>query len=477
MRSAITISALALSLAACSFAPVHERPAAPVAAAWQTGGQRDAPDAAAAAEIGWRDFYSEPALQRLIAQALEHNRDLRAAILNIEAARAQYGIRRADELPSIGAGASAARQRVPGDLSPSGRSTISEQYQVDIGVTGFELDFFGRVRSLRDAALAEYLATEEARRAAQIGLVAQVAGAWLSQRAAAEQIALLESTITSRERSLALVRLRHDAGVASELDLRQSEGLLEGARAELAEARRIGLQARNALELLVGQPLDDAQLRGAAPLDQTGLGPALSAGLPSELLVRRPDIVAAEQRLRAANANIGAARAAFFPRIALTGAFGTASSDLSGLFGGGSGIWRFAPQLSLPIFDGGRNQANLDLAEVRRELAIVDYERSVQSAFREVADALAARSTIDDRIRALRAQAAAATRSVELAELRYRSGVDSQLQWLDAQRSQLAVEQGLLAARTAELANRIELYKVLGGGWNEFSSPAGAARP
>lgn len=476
MRAAFTIPALALSLAACSFAPVHERPAAPVAAAWQVIGQPDAPEATAAAEIGWRDFYSEPVLQQLIALSLEHNRDLRAAILNIEAARAQYGIRRADELPTIGAGASATRQRVPADLSPSGRSAISEQYQVDIGVTGFELDFFGRVRSLRDAALAEYLATEEARRAAQIGLVAQVAGTWLSHQSAAEQIALLERTISSRESSLALVRLRYDSGVASELDLRQAEGLLEGAKAELAEARRIGLQSRNALELLVGRPLDDAQLRGATSLDRVGLGPALAAGLPSELLARRPDIVAVEQRLRAANANIGAARAAFFPRIALTGALGTASSDLSGLFGGGSGIWRFVPQISLPIFDGGRNQASLDLAEVRRDIAVVDYERAVQSAFREVADALAARSTIDDRIRALRAQAAAAARSVELAELRYRSGVDSQLQWLDAQRSQLAVEQGLLAARTAELANRIELYKVLGGGWTERSSTSGAVR-
>lgn len=476
MRTALSVSVLALSLAACSFAPVHERPPAPVAGAWQIDGKAVAPAQAAAAEIGWRDFYTEPVLRRLIGLALEHNRDLRAAVLNIEAARAQYGIRRADELPTIGAGASAARQRVPGDLSPSGRSAISEQYQVDVGVTGFELDFFGRVRSLSDAALAEYLATEEARRAAQIGLIAQVAGAWLSERAAAEQIELLESTIVSRERSLDLVKLRTDAGVASELDLRQAEGLLEGARAELAEARRIRMQARNALELLVGQPLDNAMLAEAGRLDSAGLGPPLEAGLPSAMLERRPDILAAEQRLRAANASIGAARAAFFPRIALTGALGTASSDLSGLFGGGSGIWRFAPQLSLPIFDGGRNQANLDLAEVRRDLAVVGYERSVQGAFREVADALAARSTIGDRIRALRAQAAAAARSVELAELRYRSGVDSQLQWLDAQRSLLAVQQSLLAARATELANRIELYKVLGGGWNEHSEAAGAAR-
>ena len=475
MRTAFTIPLIALALGACSLAPVHERPQAPVAAAWKVDGtasQGAAADAAqrAAADIGWRDFYAEPALQRLIGRALEHNRDLRIAILNIEAARAQYGIRRADELPTVGAGASASRQRVPADLSPSGRSTISDRYQVDIGVTGFELDFFGRVRSLGDAALAEYLATEEAARAAQIGLVAQVAGGWLAERTAAGQIALLERTIQARQQSYELIRLRHGSGVASELELRQAEGLLEGARADLAEARRARLQARNGLELLVGAPLADEELADSAPLAQARLQGAPPAGLPSAMLERRPDILAAEQRLRGANASIGAARAAFFPRIALTGALGTASRELSGLFGGGSSIWSFVPQITLPIFDAGRNQANLDLAEARRNIAVADYERTIQRAFREVADALAARSTIGERVRALQAQVDAAARTLELAELRYRNGVDSQLQWLDAQRSLLGAEQGLLAARAAELANRVELYKALGGGWNERSA-------
>lgn len=480
MRTALTIPLIALSLGACSLAPVYERPQAPVAAAWKVdgaGSPHAAADAApgAASDKGWRDFYAEPALRRLIDRALEHNRDLRIAILNIEAARAQYGIRRADELPTVGAGASASRQRVPADLSPTGRSTISDRYQVDIGVTGFELDFFGRVRSLSEAALAEYLATEEAARAARIGLVAQVAGGWLAERAAAEQIALLERTIEARQRSYALIRLRHGAGVASELELRQAEGLLEGARAELAEARRARLQARNGLELLVGAPLADEDLADGVSLAQARLQAAPPAGLPSALLERRPDVLAAEQRLRGANASIGAARAAFFPRIALTGALGTASRELSGLFGGGSGIWSFVPQISLPLFDAGRIQSNLDLAEARRNIAVADYERTIQRAFREVADALAARSTIGERLRALQAQVDAAARTLELSELRYRNGVDSQLQWLEAQRSLLGAEQGLLAARAAELANRVELYKALGGGWNERSASGAAS--
>jgi multidrug efflux system outer membrane protein len=261
--------------------------------------------------------------------------------------------------------------------------------------------------------------------------------------------------------------------VASELELRQAEGLLEGARAELAEARRARQQARNGLELLVGAPLADEDLADSASLARARLQAAPSAGLPSALLERRPDILAAEQRLRGANASIGAARAAFFPRIALTGGLGTASRELSGLFGGGSGIWSFVPQISLPIFDAGRNQANLDLAAVRRDIAVADYERTIQRAFREVADALAARSTIGERLRALQAQVDAAARTLELSELRYRNGVDSQLQWLEAQRSLLGAEQGLLAARAAELANRVELYKALGGGWTE--RPGGGA--
>ncbi|GAA4413004.1 AdeC/AdeK/OprM family multidrug efflux complex outer membrane factor [Quisquiliibacterium transsilvanicum] len=480
LRAPLAAIAAALLAAGCSFAPVHERPVAPVAAEWrdaaavQRAGAAAEAQAVAAADIGWREFYAEPALQELIARALEHNRDLRMAVLNIEAARAQYGIQRADRLPGIGAGASATRQRVPADLSPSGSSRVAEQYDATIGISAFELDFFGRVRNLGEAALAEYLATAEARRAAQIALVAQVAGTWVSGLAASEQLALLDRTLQAREDSLRLIRLRYDGGAASELEVRQAEGLVESARADRADAQRDRLQARNALELLVGQPVDDASL-GVKPLAAVALPQAPAAGLPSALLERRPDILAAEERLRGASASIGAARAAFFPRITLTGAVGTASSDLDGLFGGGSGIWSFLPRITLPIFDGGRNQAGLDLAEVRRDLAVAGYEKTVQLAFREVADALAARSTIGSRLAARQAQVAAAARSLELAELRYRGGVDSQLQWLDAQRSLLGAEQALLGARVAQAANLVELYKVLGGGWLERSPAAAPA--
>ena len=483
LRAPLAGVAAALLAAGCSFAPVHERPVAPVAAEWrdaaavQRAGAANQAQAAVAADLGWREFYAEPALQELIARALEHNRDLRIAALNMEAARAQYGIQRADRLPGIGAAAGATRQRVPADLSPTGSSRIAEQYEATVGVSAFELDFFGRVRNLGDAALSEYLATVEARRAAQIALVAQVAATWLNGVAAAEQLALLDRTLQAREDSLRLIRLRYDGGAANELEVRQAEGLVESARALRADAQRERRQARNALELLVGQPLDDSAT-GAKPFAEVALPKAPAPGLPSDLLERRPDILAAEERLRGANASIGAARAAFFPRITLTGAAGTASRDLDGLFGGGSGIWSFLPRITLPIFDGGRNQAALDLAEVRRDIAVAGYEKTVQVAFREVADALAARDTIGARLDAREAQVAAAARSLELAELRYRGGVDSQLQWLDAQRSLLGAEEALLAARVAGAANLVELYKVLGGGWLERSQApaAGAAR-
>lgn len=485
-RGALSLVALAALLGGCSLAPVHERPALPVAAAWtqaQTpaddagsaggaaAGKAAARAATAAALTGWRAFYTDPELQRLIALALDHNRDLRSAVLDIEAARAQYGIQRADRLPGIGASAGAARQRVPADLSGAGSALLSERYEASVGITSFELDLFGRVRNLGEAALAEYLATAEARRAVQIGLVAQVAQTWLAERSAAEQIALLERTLQAREDSLRLVELRHQAGAAGELELRQAQSLVEGTRADRADARRELQQARNALELLVGTPLG-APAADARPLAELALPAVPAAGLPSDLLERRPDILAAEQRLRGASASIGAARAAFFPRIALTGALGTASSDLDGLFGAGSGIWSFAPRITLPIFDGGRNRAALGLAEVRRDQAVVGYEKAVQVAFREVADALAARATIAERLGAREAQVESARRGLELAELRYRGGVDSQLQWLDAQRTLLSAEQGLLAARVAQVANLVELYKALGGGWFEDSVQA-----
>lgn len=458
--------ALAAILAGCSFAPVHERPTAPIAADWPVAVESAAADARPAADIEWREFFDDPRLQQLIELALANNRDLRLAVLNVEAARAQYGIERSALVPGIDAGAAASRQRVPASISPTGRSATTSQYQATLGVTAFELDLFGRVRSLNEAALAEYLASAETRKAVQISLVAQVADAYLNERAAIERLALLRKTLAAREESLRLIRLRYEGGIGNELDLRQATSFVEGTRAEIADATRVRAQIAHALALLIGQPLP-ADLPQAQPLLDHDLLPELPVGLPSQLIERRPDIAAAEERLRAANALIGAARAAFFPRISLTGAFGTASGELSGLFGGGSGIWSFLPQVTLPIFDGGRNRATLDLAEVRQDMAVAEYERTIQAAFREVADALAAHATIDERLRAHAAQVEAARRSVELSDLRYRRGLDSFLQLLDAQRTLFAAEQALLDSRLARTTNQVALYKSLGGGWVE----------
>lgn len=456
--------ALASALAGCSFAPVHERPAAPIAADWPVAVAPGAADAQPAAEIGWREFFGDARLQRLIELALRNNRDLRLAVLDVEAARAQYGIERAGLVPGIDAGAAASRQRAPASLSPTGRAATTNQYQATLGVTAFELDLFGRVRSLNDAALAEYFASAETRKAVQISLVAQVADAYLNERAAIERLALLRKTLAAREESLRLIRLRYDGGIGNELDLRQATGFVEEARAGIADATRVRAQIAHALALLVGQPLP-ADLPEARPLLGRDPLPDPPVGLPSQMIERRPDIAAAEERLRGANALIGAARAAFFPRIALTGAFGTASDELSGLFGDGSGVWSFLPQITLPIFDGGRNRATLDLAEVRRDMAVAEYERTIQAAFREVADALAAHATLDERLRAHAAQVDAARRSVELSDLRYRRGLDSFLQLLDAQRTLFAAEQALLDSRLARTTNQVALYKSLGGGW------------
>ncbi len=480
-----TIVALGVTalLAGCSLAPVYERPQAPVAADWglrgsqvQTQAQALGVSQAATADIGWRAFFGDARLQRLVELALENNRDLRVAILNIEAARAQYGVTRADRFPGVNAGANASRQRLPADLSPSGQSTVGGQYQVNLGVTAFELDLFGRVRNLSAAALAQYLATEEARRSTQISLVAQVANAYLNERVNDELWVLSGRTLATRQNSYDLIKLRFDAGATSELELRQAEALVQAALAERATAERNRAQASNALALLIGQPLP-ADLPPPQPLDAQNIMTDVPVGLASDLIERRPDIRAAEQQLISANASIGAARAAFFPRISLTGAFGTASSQLSGLFDSGSLAWSFMPQLSLPIFDGGRNQANLDLAEARNNIAVAQYEKTIQTAFREVADALDAKSSYDQQIEAQQIQVEATQRTLALSDLRYRNGVDSYLQLLDAQRQLFIAEQSLLQTRTQRLNNLVALYKSLGGGWLETSAATAASAP
>ncbi len=464
----IATNAAAISLAVLcgctSFIPVYERPAAPVASTYPADLLRpESADARPAADIEWQRFFTDPRLKQLIALSLQNNRDLRIAVLNIEQARAAYQIRRADELPSVGAGISAQRQ-----AGSSG--TLANVYAVGLQVTAYELDFFGRVRSLSQAALSQYLATEEARKTAQMALVSGVATTYLNLLADEELLRVTRAALTTREESFRLTRLRFDNGVSSEVDLRQAEQLLETAKAALAQTQRQRALDENALTLLVGQPLPAAPLAisdAALPLAEQPSLTALPAGLPSDLLTRRPDVRAAEQQLLAANANIGAARAAFFPRIALTANAGTASTQLSGLFKSGSFALTGSATLLQPIFEAGRNQANLAVSKVNKDIAIAQYEKAIQTAFREVSDALAGRTTLTEQLRAQAAIANAAQASFKLADLRYRNGASSYFEVLDAQRTLFTAQQATVQTQALRAQNLVTLYKVLGGGWTE----------
>lgn len=464
---------LALS-AGCTLAPRYERPLLPVAARYPQQADTPAATTAAptAADIGWREFFTDTRLQSLIASALENNRDLRTAALTVERARALYRIQASEQLPSLNADGSLNRGRTPASLSPTGTDVTASEYQVGLSIPAFELDFFGRVRSLKDAALAQYLATEEAQRAAQIALVSEVAKAYLADLALREQLELARQTLAARQQAYALAQQRFEVGASSALDRQQVETLLESARVAAAILTRQSAQARNALILVVGAPIDDAVTPGL--LSEQQFVSDIPAGLPSELLALRPDIRAAEQRLIGANANIGSARAAFFPRISLTAGIGSASTELSELFENGTGTWSFVPQLTLPIFAAGRNRANLRLSQVDRDLAVTDYERTIQTAFRETADALVARSSLDEQVDAQQRLRDAQAGRRQLAEQRYGAGVASHLEVLDAQRELFDADQGLVQARQQRLVNAIDLYRALGGGLLEKGAVAAA---
>lgn len=450
---------VATTLTACSMAPTYKRPQSPVSDAF--AGNANA-SAKKATDIGWREFFKDARLQALIQTALDNNRDLRIAALRIEEARALYNIQRADRLPTINATASGSRARTPADLSSTGTSDVSTRYDVGVSLAAYELDFFGRVKSLSDAALSTYLATEEAKRSAHITLVAEVAKAYLAERAYAEQYALAEKSFKAREESLKLAKMRFDVGATSALDLAQYESLMQSAKVSMVTLARQRAQAENALAVLAGKPLAD--LPAAQPLSAQGILGDIHAGLPSDLLNNRPDLRQAEQKLMAANANIGAARAAFFPRIALTGSYGTASSSLSGLFESGSRAWSFAPQLAMPIFDTGRNINNLDLTWTRKHIAVAEYEKAIQVAFREVADALVGREWLVQQVEAQDGVMKAEAERLKLSEARFNNGVSSSLDVLDAQRQLFSAEQALVQARVLQLTNTIDLYRSLGGG-------------
>ncbi|MGR4872211.1 efflux transporter outer membrane subunit [Variovorax sp. LARHSF232] len=457
----VTTLAAAVLLAGCSMAPKYERPEAPVPQYFPNNPAQIAGQPATA-QIAWQDYFTDPRLVGLINTALENNRDLRVAVANIEAARAQFRITRSAQFPNLNLNAGGTRQR------PSLLGTgVSESDYVNLGISAWELDFFGRIQSLKEASLAQFLATEESRKAVQISLVASVASGWLAVIADEESLEITRQTLATREEGLKLTQLRFDNGVVSEIDLRLAESLAESARATYAQQQRVRMENENALALLLGAPVPPESVKATAigALDAVAPMSDVPAGLPSELLTQRPDIRSAEQQLMAANANIGAARANFFPRITLTAGYGTASNELSGLFESGSKAWSFAPALVLPIFDAGANRSRLDSAWANRDIAVAQYEKSIQTAFREVADALAGRATLNDQLNALRKQAAAEQVRFNLSALRYRNGVANALDLQDAQRSLFTAQLAATQTRLTQLQNQVALYKALGGGW------------
>ncbi len=454
-------------LGGCTLAPEYERRAPPISPEWPAGdAYRDLSPSSGTStvpEIPWQAFFPDEHLQAVIRTALDNNRDLRVAALNVERARALYGVQRAELAAPIHAVGSGTRQQVPADLSGIGKEVISERYSVNLGMTAWEIDFFGRIRSLKDQALEAYLATEQARRSARIAVMAEVAAAYLGLAAERENLSLARSTLAAQEETLRLIQTRYELGLSSELDVHRARTQVETARADIARFTRRAALAKNALRLLVGTPISVSGEYLPAKLDDIQPLIEIPAGLSSEVLLRRPDILAAEHRLKAANARIGAARAAFFPRISLTAAFGTASLELSRLFDTGQDTWLFAPQAVLPVFDARLWSAHA-VTEAEKKIAVAEYEGAIQTAFREVSDALAVRGTIDRQLEAQKALVDSVSRTYRLSNIRYINGIDDYLSVLDAHRSLYAAEQVLISVRLARLTNQVRLYAVLGGG-------------
>ncbi len=470
MRRVLTLNLVALACitAGCtSLAPTYERPALPVPASYAASAPASQVQATSLAS--WQDFFADARLRGLIETALSHNRDLRVAVFNIEQARATYRVKDAQTWPTLSANGSGSNARVPASVSSTGHEMVTHQYSANIGVSAYELDLFGRVRNLSAQALAQYLSTEQAHHATQISLVAEVASAYLTWSADIERLSLAQETLRSQRESLALVQARFDKGYDSELTLRQTQTTLDSARVDVARYTGQVAQDRNAMALLIGTEVPEALVPPALSAQPDAL-PDLPVGLPSELLLRRPDLLQAEQQLKASTANIGVARAAFYPRISLTATAGSSSASLTELFKAGSGAWSFVPQISLPIFDGGANQANLDSAKAGREIAVAQYEKAIQTAFREVSDALVQGTAVRDQLLAQRSLVKASEDAWRLSDARYTRGVDGYLTVLDAQRSTYSAKQALIGTRLAQLNNGVTLFKVLGGGWSELVS-------
>lgn len=466
IRKAFPILIALLSLVGCTMAPTYSRPAPSVPDTWPTGPAYDAVQnqiGPIPAITNWHDFYSDDKLRKVISLALKNNRDLRITALNVERAQALYRIQRSDLLPSVYASGAGVNKRVPADLSNKGGAYTNREYSVSLGITSWEIDFFGRLRSLKDQALEQYFGSEQAWRSARIALMAEVANVYLALAADRQSLKLTKDTLKSQDESYRLIERRFGVGASSMLDVRQAQTRLEAARRDVAFFTTREAQDQNVLTLLAGAPIPPDLLPEV--LESDVVLKDITIKLPSEVLLSRPDIMAAEHRLKAVNAFIGAARAAFFPSITLTTGIGTATSELSRLFTAGAQMWSFMPQINMPIFDS-RTWGALRTVKVEREIAVAQYEKAVQSGFREVADALAQRGTIGEQISAQQALVDASSDVYRLADARYQRGIDSYLSVLDAQRSLYAAQQILINLHLARLSNLVTLYKVLGGGNN-----------
>jgi multidrug efflux system outer membrane protein len=461
-----TLIIFAAALCGCSLMPDYERPSAPVPTAWPESVQLKISTGLELAD--WQHYFPDPRLQALIAVALENNRDLRIATARIAEARAQYGIQQADRLPNLNLAATRNASLTPAGASVTGSAISTQRYDVGVNLVSYELDFWGRVSSLNASAKANYLATESAQRAFRLSLIADVANAYLSLLEMRERTQLADATVKARAESRELVTRRREAGVSSDTDWLQAEGSYQSALAELASLQQQQAAAENFLNLLLGKSMAEMKdLPAGRSLVEQGINSDLFAGLPAEVLLRRPDVLAAEQQLIAANANIGAARAAFFPRISLTGSVGTASNSLSGLFDSGSGAWSFQPSIIQPLFDAGRTSANVDIAQARKVIAVAGYEKTIQQAFREVADLLSARDKLAEQLAAQHANAEAQNHLLRLVEARYQAGIVSHLEVLDAERQAFAAEQSEIQVRRAWLSAATQLYKALAGESND----------
>lgn len=469
MKRALIIPVGVLALAGCTLAPDYKQPETPQVNSWQGSAQSQP-----AAQQDWRRIFPDPALQQIVNMAIKNNNDLRLAALNVQRYQAQYRIQRADLIPSVNVSGTGTREQTAADFNASGEEEISSRYSAAVGITSYELDLFGRVRSLKEQALQSYLAQEETRRSTQISLVANVVNAYLTLVADTQLLNLSEQNLRIEQDNYDLVQRRYKLGVDSNMELAQAKGSLEDAQVTTEQYRRLAKVDRNALALLLGKKLPE-NWHPVESLSEVKIT-SVKAGLPSTLLTQRPDILAAEHNLRAANANIGAARAAFLPNISLTASAGSASEDLNDLFDSGSHTWSFSPQISLPIFTGGRLTAQLDVAKLEQRSSIVEYEQAIENAFTEVSNSLIRRTAFEKQLQHQEQAESAYRQYFDIADLRYQKGTDSMLTRLDAQRNFVSAQQATVNARLSWLQAQVNFYQSLGGGWNpedrSISDPA-----